>query len=287
MGTSVNVLVVEDESQWRGIYQRAAASLGTGRRVKVAANLADAERLIDEIRFAVAFVDIGLDRSDDRNLDGLQVMEKIRSIGDETSIVVVTGQSGPDAISIARDALKRYSALDILAKKDVALADIRKLMADGLTTYQQAVMPARTAAQEVLRGPVDSMIWDDQVMRATRFQGPADAFYSFLASLFSEYLPVVARNEGARASVDAETGLVSGAYWSRSIGAAVGVCFGPEESYADIAGKPRLEGELFGASSPGTLIREISGPGVRGGVFLLERLRRGDFSDSNQGINAG
>ena len=80
--------------------------------VKVAEDLAEATALIDEMQFAVAFVDIGLDVANDRNIDGLRVMDKIRSAHDETSIVVVTGRSGQDVLPIAKDAVRRYGAHD-------------------------------------------------------------------------------------------------------------------------------------------------------------------------------
>ena len=44
---------------------------GSRQTVRVATDLASAERLIDAAKFAVAFVDIGLDISDDGNVDGV------------------------------------------------------------------------------------------------------------------------------------------------------------------------------------------------------------------------
>jgi len=96
-----NLLIVEDDGEWRDAYSRTAAKSGVF-RVKVAEDLPSAKALIDEIQFAVAFIDIGLDVNDDQNVDGLLVMEKIRSIDEATSIVVVTGRSGRDVMPLPR-----------------------------------------------------------------------------------------------------------------------------------------------------------------------------------------
>jgi CheY-like chemotaxis protein len=59
------------------------ATQGSGYTIKVTPNLVGAEQLIDAAKFAVAFVDVGLDADDDGNVDGLRVMEKIRATGDD------------------------------------------------------------------------------------------------------------------------------------------------------------------------------------------------------------
>ena len=92
-----NALVVEDEDSWSEVYARAARKVGLN-QITITDTYEKAARAIDETRFAVAIVDIGLSVDDDRNVDGLHVMEKIRAIGDETSIIVVTGRSGRDVV---------------------------------------------------------------------------------------------------------------------------------------------------------------------------------------------
>jgi len=69
-----NLLIVEDDPEWCDIYTRAAAREGM-HTVKVATDLTRAAALINELQFAVAFIDIGLDVADDRNIDGLRVMD--------------------------------------------------------------------------------------------------------------------------------------------------------------------------------------------------------------------
>ena len=148
MGSDRNVLIVEDEDEWRKIYERIVSFQFPEQTIKIAKDLAGAERLIDSTKFAVAFVDVGLDITDDHNVDGLRVMQKIRDTGDETSIVVVTGRSGQDVLSIARDAIKKYDAYDTIGKGSIEPSDIKRLLNGGLQAYRSATTSGRMDARK-------------------------------------------------------------------------------------------------------------------------------------------
>jgi CheY-like chemotaxis protein len=275
--SGVNILVVEDEDQWHSLYRRAAGAHGLGDAVKIAKDLATAEQLIEAAKFAVAFVDIGLDISDDRNVDGLRVMEKIRAAGDETSIVVVTGRSGQDALSIARDAMKKYDAYDAVGKSSVKPSDIRRLLEEGLEAYRKAAVVGRRAARDALLGAESAMVIDDQVMRATQFRGDVGAFYDFLAELFDQYLPVVPRDDAVRAHIEREMCRVYGEYWSRATGVAVAVCFGARGSLDQAIQADGADSRLVGKYKVGAPMRRLAGHGIEGAVFELAECRREDF----------
>lgn len=159
----------------------------------MAHSLAKAQTLIDAMKFAVAFVDIGLDIDDDRNIDGLRVMEKIRSVGDETSIIVVTGRSGRDVLPITRDAIKKYDAFDAVGKVPIEPSDIRRLVRGGLEAYAQVSSTMRTRVNDVLRGDVPGLEWDDRMLNAIKIAGGASGLYKFLDSLVKNFLPLVPR----------------------------------------------------------------------------------------------
>jgi len=275
-----NILVVEDEDQWHGLYQRAARACGLESTVKIAMDLATAERLIEELRFSVAFVDIGLDISDDRNVDGLRVMEKIRAAGDDTSIIVVTGRSGQDALSIARDAMKKYDAYDAVGKSSVKPVDVRKLLESGLEAYKKTATVERRTARDALLGTENVIMLDDQVMRATKFKGSAGSFYDFLAKLLDEYLPIVTAGDAGHAQVDKESGLVYGAYWSRAIAAAMAVCFGSASIMDEVIRTARQDSRLAGKYEVGGDVRELADFGIKGAVFLMPGYSREEFAAS-------
>ena len=254
-----NVLIVEDEEEWCGIYQRAMGGQVSGLTIKVAQDLNGAAQLIDETKFGVAFVDVGLDISDDRNVDGLRVMEKIRDTGDQTSIIVVTGRSGQDVLPITRDAIKKYDAYDTIGKSTVKPSDIKLLFEGGRAAYKHAAQPGRLDARDVLRGQTDAMIWDQHAMTATTFSGHAGKFYDFLNELFADYLPMLPARDGGQAQIDASSGLIYGAYWSRSIGAAIVVCFGAEAAI-DWAITAGADGKLLGRYLTGSPLKVRAAP---------------------------
>jgi CheY-like chemotaxis protein len=277
VGIHENVLIVEDEEEWRGIYARAVGAQGSRQTVKVATDLASAERLIDAAKFAVAFVDIGLDVADDGNVDGVRVMEKIRATDKDTSIVVVTGRSGQDVLQITRDAIKKYGAYDTVGKSTVRPSDIRRLLEGGLEAYRSVAAPGRMAARDALSGDANPNVWDDRVTRAIGYKGDTGAFYGFLGKLYGEYLPFVPRRDGDRTIVDQERKLVYGGYWSRAIAAAVAICVGASDEF-DAAVTAALE--TLGSDGGVHPIREMEGPGIKGGVFLMKEHGREAFGGS-------
>jgi ActR/RegA family two-component response regulator len=277
VGSDENVLIVEDEDEWRGIYERAVSSQRPENTVKVATDLESAEHLIDSAKFAVAFVDVGLDIADDQNVDGLRVMEKIRATGDKTSIVVVTGRSSQDVLDITRDAIMKYGAYYTVRKASVDPAEIRRLLTGGLEEYRSRATSGRTDARNALRGAADPMKWDYQAMEAVDFQGSIDAFYDFLGQLFGEYLPLVPKLGTTHAYIDTENQMIYGNYWSRAIAAGVLICIGARgkfdqglEAAFSSAGIPESGGKRAPA-------RSLARQGVRGNVFVIEENRRDEF----------
>jgi CheY-like chemotaxis protein len=285
---SENILIVEDEDEWRGVYSRAVDSRGSSRRIMVAEDLAAAKRLILAARFAVAFVDVGLDASDDQNVDGLQVMRWLRDTGDGTSIIVVTGRSGQDALRIGRDAIKEYGAFDTVGKSTVTPAQLRNLLDGGLEAFRDSQekrdgKAGGTAARDALRGqpadPAGSQVWDLQVMEATGFKGSVDRFYQFLGDLLGSYLPVVGRRPGEPAVVDASAGLVHGDYWSRAQAGGIVVCFGQAAAVDRALLERGRDGLLLGQYSAGESAEELTAAdgAVKGVVLLLRESQREDF----------
>jgi len=286
MAPGVNILIVEDEREWQGIYERAVNSQGSGCTVMAAEDLATAERLIDAAKFAVAFIDIGLDVRDDGNVDGLRVMAKIRATGDEeTSLVVVTGRSGRDVLAIVRDAIKTYGAYDTVGKSSVVPQQIRELLAGGLEAYQKAVDTSRTAARDAIRGDIPPMRWDDQVIRAISFRGNPGNFYGFLSELMDGQLPIVTRGGGQPVTIDAEQGLVHGDYWSRGTATAAVLCFGAPEQFGKALSSFRSTGTLLGRYQVGEPVNDVNGYGIRGAVFPLKVGQREDFAGGKRAVS--
>lgn len=270
-----NLLIVEDDPEWCRAYSRVALSEGLT-TIKVTEDLDEASSLIDDMRFAVAFIDIGLNESEDQNVDGLRVMGKIREMGDQTSIVVITGRSGRDVLPITRDSIVKYQAHEIAGKPDIGLQDVRDLLRSGLAAFKDRAA-ADPAAHELLRGDVPSLTWDDRMLRGMAVQDGVRGLYEFLDRLMAGLLPVVRDRSGAAVTTDTATGVMHGRYWSRAIGKAIAVCFGDAE-----AGMRQIQAALSGGPlldryEVGDLLQELQGYGLAGGVFELRNASRDSF----------
>jgi ActR/RegA family two-component response regulator len=272
------LLIVEDDEEWRDAYSRTAAKSGAF-RVKVADDLRSAKALIDEVQFAVAFIDIGLDVNDDQNVDGLRVMEKIRSVDEATSIVVVTGRSGRDVMPITKDALRRFNAFDIVAKRGTEPSEIHRLLLSGVQEYEKR-LEAAPPGRESLRGDMEQRFWDDEMLRVTRVKGGVPEFYHFLDRLLGPFVPVIPSRPGAALRGDAATAVVHGAYWSRSVGQAIGVCFGAEDKLGGLADAAGTARALLGGYQVGDVLGQHSAHGLTGVIFALCEARRAQFAPS-------
>jgi ActR/RegA family two-component response regulator len=283
VGPGGNILIVEDEEEWRQFYKRAVDDHAPDLTVMMAESRAAAERLIDAAKFAVAFVDVSLDPSDGKNTDGLKVMQKIRKTGDETSIIVITGAGGQNALSIARDAIKEFGAYDTVPKASIDPVELEKLFAGGLQAYQKAAATGRTAVRDALRGGTAEMSWDDQVTRAIGFRGDVQRFYGFLNDLMADRLPIVSRDGGQPVTIDPDLGLVHGDYWSRGTATAAAVCFGAPAQFDKAIDTARADGMLLGHYQVGKPASVLDDHGIKGAVFPLQGARREDFAGQRVG----
>jgi ActR/RegA family two-component response regulator len=264
-----NLLIVEDDKEWCAAYERAAAREGM-HTVKVAKNLRDADALINDLQFAVAFIDVGLNVSDDQNVDGVRVMSKIRDIGDETSIVVVTGRSGRDVIPITRDAIRKYEAHEILRKSEIQPQDIRKLIHGGMAEFQKKMSARHSSAHQVLMGNMPSWQWEDEMLRITDAKGGIQVLYALLEGLLTEFLPLVPPDSAADSfTTGTAEGFAHGSFWSRSVGKPVAIFFGSQDSADEQIDSATAGGTLLGRYPIDSLLKRSAGHGLSGGVFSL------------------
>jgi CheY-like chemotaxis protein len=272
-----NLLIVEDDQEWCEAYRRVATreQIPT---VKIAKNLAEAESFLNDLQFAVAFIDVGLDVSDDRNVDGLRVMRKLRDAGDETSIVVVTGRSGRDVIKIVRDAIREYDVLDIIQKAEIEPKSIARLIQSGIAAFEKRAAESRPAVDEWLRGEVPSWQWDDQMLRLTGASDGIRGLRRFLDNLLAEFMPAAGLVDGKPVETDPVSKLAWGSFWSRSAGAAVTFCYGSEAAAATAIDEAKADGMLLDRNRVKDLLKFSSDAGLKGAVFALANSPRETFA---------
>ena len=268
-----NALVVEDENSWSEVYQRAVRRVGLD-QVVVTDKYEQAAGAIDAMRFAIAVVDIGLSVDDDRNIDGLRVMEKIRALGDGTSIIVVTGRSGRDVVPIIRDSIKRFDAFDTIAKDTLVPAALRGLIAGGLDEYKRGLGDDKKLLYAALRGDTDPLVWDDLVLRGIQVSGGAAELYRLVEGLLGGFVPLV---PGDRGGVHLLDDVACGAFWSRGTGEPVVACFGAGKRIDAVTEATAESGNLLGRYPVEKIAGRYSTPSIRGVVYRLADKHRSDF----------
>jgi hypothetical protein len=262
-----NVLVVEDDPLWCGIYER-NVNPGLNGALRVTKTLAEARTAISEMAFAVAFVDLRLDEHDDENTDGMKVFELLSRAGDGTSSILVTGKGTP---RITRDVLKEYDAFDAMEKDDADPTGLAEFVRRG-TDFRNSSALDRPAA-DVLRGRQRADIWDSEMLHITRGKGGIGPLFNFLERLVGPFLPLVPEREGSTLKVNEQSSIATGAYWSRGVGAGVLIAIGTQESIRGAAGATELNGRALG----GTL-REKAVGNMAGVVRALPEATRADFA---------
>jgi len=271
---SASALVVDDDSRWLGIYQRALLRVGVD-RVEAKETYEGAASAIDETRFAVAVVDIGLAVDDDTNVDGLRVMDKIRTVGDPTSIIVVTGRTGRDVVSIIRDSHIKFGAYDTIAKSTYNPAELRALIEGGLDKFRHALGDDKKQLYAALRGKTDPLVWDDTMLRgAAAGVGGVRDLYRLVEGLLGRFVPLVpGPDEGVRLL----DGIAFGAFWSRGTGEPIVACFGTSERVDEAVKEAAESGILLGRYG----VREVSGrystASAKGAVWRLADQDRSKF----------
>ena len=269
---SGNALIVEDELSWSEVYQRAVRKVGL-ERVEVTDTYEGAATAIDTTRFAVAVVDIGLVVDDDRNVDGLRVMEKIRALGDPTSIIVVTGRNGRDVVTIIRDSLKKFDAYDTIPKNMLVPAELRGLIEGGLAEYKRALSDDKRQLYAALRGDMDPLTWDDMLLRGLSVGGAAE-LYRLVEGLLGAFVPLVPGGDGG---VRLRNEVAYGTFWSRGTGEPVVTCFGSGKRVEEAIETAAAGGLLLGHYRVGEIVGKYSKASAKGVVYRLADHDRSDF----------
>jgi CheY-like chemotaxis protein len=114
------VLIVEDESNWQS--RLALPFLDQGWEVKVAANYAEAINLLEQHDFATFVVDVRLAENDPRNMDGLNVVQPLRTRGVFGPVVLLSVWE--TLLTQAGAHFKDWKDIDIVDKMDEHLDEV-------------------------------------------------------------------------------------------------------------------------------------------------------------------
>jgi CheY-like chemotaxis protein len=271
-----SVLIVDDEDFWRKIYAGDVRKLGI-ESIRCVDSLSEANQAIDSMKFAVAIVDIGLDKHDETNVDGLSVMAKLRSMDDDTGIIVITGRSGSDVIDVVSKSLQKYGATATFAKGKLSSGLLRTSVEDALSAYRQKAVKDRIPVYRALHSGGNQILWDDSMMRVLGIEGGVHVFYDFLEKLLKDYLPILHSQDDSPLGTELADGLAHAAFWSRAVGRAIVVSLGEHSAVDRATAEASSHGRLHGRYEVSGVLSEYAVGQSKGVVYALANRSRPDF----------
>jgi DNA-binding NtrC family response regulator len=127
MAGQYEILVVEDEKQWREDIFREALEDG-GYHVKTSSSYNEAVAALDRQVFDLVVIDVNL-TGVSGNRDGVRVLERIASLGHTPRAIVVSGSKTWD---MAEESVKKFQPIAFLDKTTFDVAEFVTLVTDAL-----------------------------------------------------------------------------------------------------------------------------------------------------------
>jgi DNA-binding NtrC family response regulator len=127
MAKKTRILVVEDEERWREDILREALE-GEGYVVQTRDSYRQAVSTLARQAFDLVVVDVNL-TGVSGNQDGIRIVKRLASRGDQTPVIVVSGSKTRDA---ARKSLKPYRPYAFLDKTTFDIAEFVSVVAGAL-----------------------------------------------------------------------------------------------------------------------------------------------------------
>lgn len=147
----LRALVVEDDHSWQQIISEILSECGL--EVDIAPNLNDATLALKAQPHRVAVVDLSLSPNDHNNIDGLRVLDAVRSLDPNCRAILLTGFA---TVELAVTALTDYGAFTFLRKESFHRSQFRDIVYRILVSppLQTAPAPApvSTASPSLQKG---------------------------------------------------------------------------------------------------------------------------------------
>jgi hypothetical protein len=183
-------------------------------------------------RFDVAILDIGLDRDDDLNSDGIGALEAIREMdGGGTRCILVTGWQGGDRMDLQARAQQAYGVDWAFMKERyearAVIAKLGELL--GQATERRI---SQTTPMANLGASMEPFLFQDHLLRGLSPKGGMQTLYSLVSRLINPVVPLVAMHPAAP-MVQGPDGVTVGVYWSRALSSAVAVGLAPAAAWDD------------------------------------------------------
>lgn len=267
------ILVVENLSGLREQYMTGLEFAGF--IVDSAASLQEAIDLVEAKTFHVALVDLMLNDPYDTTKDGLEVLKKLRELGEGTKRIVLSGQDSPGT---AADTITEYRADKYIQKIKILNEGMEYLVKEVSELAKSAEIKKygdNSSIVSVLAGSdINPLVWADPFLRILKPKERANGFNQFLMRFCEPLVPLMPqRGVTLPLELHQESRFANGRFWSKGLGCPVELVVCRVEEATELLQK---ENNPVWKSKP--LIKPYERYGLKGYAFALpNEVARSEF----------
>lgn len=232
--------------------------------------------VLDAKTFHFALVDLMLRDPDDYSVEGLQVLERLRNLGEGTVPIVLSGQDEPQT---AADTLKQYSAFHYVAKSKLlesGMGYLLELTCKAVESTEIKKYGDSDSILSVLAGTDGAVAWIERCLRTLKPKKDCVGLKSFFTGFCEPMVPIMPQlGVSPPLIIQEERRLASGRFWSKGLGLPLElVACGAEEA------SELLDSEIDPGWNESNLLAEpYESHGLAGYAFHLKGIARSEFMD--------
>lgn len=270
-------LIVEDLSDWQGIFRASVEKAGC--EPVVAGDLEEATSAIQDRLFRIAIVDISLDPDDSGNRDGMKVLELIKQRRDPTALLVLTVH---ERLELGAQIERDYSPFMTIQKSSVS----PKSLDDSVSAAAESFIwpePSLGEVRDILKGDREGFEWDHLLGQlTTKRTGGSLARQSFIRDCIQDAWPVIPHADAGAFGPRDRDRVASGLYWSRRTGGPVLFVAGDADEVESIRHGERVSVEDLPVERLSEIIVRRA-RNLTGVLYQVAGIERDAFGDRHEG----
>ena len=229
MSSIVDILVVDDEDDWRSRMKELVEGEFT---VHEASSREEALSRIEKQFYYCALIDIRLMPSEGNDESGIEILRALARLDEGTKGLILTGHG--DNSRLTKAALIDGKAVDYILKKDLDSLERNKLAQDQIreviiTGRKDYLKRYGSGIGQLTAGFTDrksQSVWETDVIVSIGKGGGYEALTQFLDVLLEAVPPLIPYEPGEPIKIDRTSATVEGRYWSKGLGESVLIKFG-------------------------------------------------------------
>lgn len=247
---SPQALVVDDTTDWREILE--APLIEEGLRTTVTDNFESAIDLIASNFYHVAAIDLSLEPGNDRNRDGMIILENIKSLWEPTSTIMVSGV-GTMEIGWAAGS---NGAISVMEKGKFNAAVYRETVRQGVDRATELLKKIHFTLEE-LAVSTNSFIMINKMLEALSPDGGYMVLNTLMRRALTNLNPFMYYRSEPDPQIMPEAETVVVRLWSKASGHAILVKLGKRDQIEDEAGENTEHAAAPGAPPGSRLLRAV------------------------------